>query len=75
MSPAELAAAHAAAVPEFLETVRRIRDNILRFQTAILHRDVQVDTPHGGYLRQRYLPLGASASACPAARRRIRRRC
>ncbi len=43
--------------PTFLETVRRIRDNILRFQTAILHRDVQVDTPHGGYLRQRYLPL------------------
>jgi histidinol dehydrogenase len=57
VSSAELAAAHAAVSRDFLETIRRIRDNILRFQTAILHRDVQVDTPHGGYLRQRYLPL------------------
>jgi histidinol dehydrogenase len=53
----ELAAAHAAAEPEFLETVRRIRENILRFQTAILHRDVEVENPGGGYLRQRYMPL------------------
>ena len=36
------------AAPTFLETIRRIRDNILRFQTAILHRDVQIETPHGG---------------------------
>ena len=40
-----------------MATVRRIRENILRFQAAILHRDVKIDTPHGGYLRQRYLPL------------------
>ncbi len=53
----ELAAAHAAAEPEFLATLRRIRDNILRFQTAILHKDVRIETPGGGYLRQRYLPL------------------
>jgi histidinol dehydrogenase len=53
----ELAAAHAAAEPEFLATIRRIRDNILRFQTAILHQDVRIETPGGGYLRQRYLPL------------------
>ncbi|MEX2306385.1 MAG: histidinol dehydrogenase [Pirellulales bacterium] len=55
--PDDLASAHAHAAPAFLETIRRIRDNILRFQTAILHRDVQVDAPHGGSLRQRYLPL------------------
>ncbi|MEX2171465.1 MAG: histidinol dehydrogenase [Pirellulales bacterium] len=54
---AELAAAHAAAEPEFLETIRRIRTNILRFQTAILHNEVHVELAHGGYLRQRYLPL------------------
>lgn len=53
----ELATAHAAAEPAFLETIRRIRDNILRFQTAILHTDVRVEIPTGGYLRQRYLPL------------------
>ncbi|MCL4206447.1 MAG: histidinol dehydrogenase [Pirellulaceae bacterium] len=53
----EIAAAHRQAAPEFLETVRRIRDNILDFQTAILHRDVQVTRPHGVTLRQRYVPL------------------
>jgi histidinol dehydrogenase len=53
----ELASAHSRATPEFLETIRRIRDNILRFQTAIVHREVQVELPQGGWLRQRYLPL------------------
>jgi histidinol dehydrogenase len=53
----DLASAHSRATPAFLETIRRIRDNILRFQTAIVHRDVQVELPRGGYLRQRYLPL------------------
>jgi histidinol dehydrogenase len=52
----ELAQAHAKAGAEFLNTVRRIRDNVLEFQRAILHRDVRVEKP-GGYLRQRYLPL------------------
>lgn len=56
--PAEdLAAAHAKSDPEFIGTIRRIRDNILRFQTAILHRDVEVSGPHGSQLGQRYLPL------------------
>lgn len=54
---AELAAAHSKADKGFLGTVRRIRENILRFQTAILHGDTQIPTPGGGYLRQRYLPL------------------
>ncbi len=53
----ELAAAHAAADPEFLKTIRRIRENVLRFQKAILHTDVTVDLPEGGTLQQRYLPL------------------
>lgn len=57
VSEAELAAAHAAADPKFLATLRRIRESIWRFQTAILHRDVQIDAPGGGYLRQRYVPL------------------
>lgn len=49
--------AHREAEPEFLETVRRVRDNIREFQTAILHRDVTLERPHGVVLRQRYLPL------------------
>lgn len=57
VSPAELAAAHAQANPEFLSAVRRIRENVRTFQEAILHHDVRVERPHGGYLRQRYLPL------------------
>ena len=52
----ELDAAHADAAPEFLETVRRVRDNIRDFQAAILHRDVRVER-YGGYLVQRYRPL------------------
>jgi histidinol dehydrogenase len=54
---AELAAAHAKVSPDFLGTIRRIRENILRFQTEILHRDVEVAGPNGSKLRQRYLPL------------------
>ena len=57
VSDKELAAAHWAAEPQFLETVRRIRANVFEFQSAILHRDVTVPRPHGGYLRQRYLTL------------------
>jgi histidinol dehydrogenase len=53
----ELRTAHAAASADFLASVRRIRQNVLDFQTAILHRDVRLERPHGGYLRQRYLPL------------------
>src|SRR5207249_2834577 len=56
VSAGELAAAHAAADPQFLATIRRIRDNILEFQRAILHRDVEVTRP-GVRLMQRYLPL------------------
>ncbi|QDU88456.1 Histidinol dehydrogenase [Pirellulimonas nuda] len=55
--PHELQAAHAAAAPEFLDTLRRLRANIHTFQSAILHHDVEVATAGGGTLRQRYLPL------------------
>lgn len=53
----ELQQAHAAVSPEFISTVRRIRENLLRFQRAILHKDVQIEIEGGGSLRQRYLPL------------------
>jgi histidinol dehydrogenase len=53
----ELQVAHAAADPSFLLTVRRVRDNILRFQSQLVPHDVQIDAPGGGYLRQRCLPL------------------
>ncbi len=53
----ELTDAHRQAEPAFLETIRRIRDNIWEFQTAILQRDVSVTRSAGVTLRQRYLPL------------------
>ncbi len=53
----EFIEAHARVDPEYLQTVRRIRDNILHFQTAILHSDTVVPLAGGGSLRQRYLPL------------------
>ena len=57
VSKTELKAAHDDASKEFLQTVRRIRDNIHEFQTAILHRDAQVSRDIGVTLQQRYLPL------------------
>lgn len=62
---AELAAAHAKVSRDFLGTIRRIRENILRFQTAILHKDVDVAGPNGSKLRQRYLPLGRVGICVP----------
>jgi histidinol dehydrogenase len=57
VSAAELAAAHAATDPALLACVRRVRDNILAFQTAILHSNTRVDRPDGVVLEQRYVPL------------------
>ncbi|ADB19032.1 histidinol dehydrogenase [Pirellula staleyi DSM 6068] len=56
VSQAELDAAHAAADPAFLAAIARIQQNILEFQTAILHKEVEVRR-NGVVLRQRYQPL------------------
>ena len=56
----ELAAAAAQASPEFLATVRHIRDNIAEFQRAVLPTDARIVRSVGGgtvELRQRYLPM------------------
>ncbi len=53
----QLEQAHRQADPELLGTIRRIRDNILEFQHAILHHDVTVTRADGVYLQQRYVPL------------------
>jgi histidinol dehydrogenase len=60
----ELADAHANADPEFLQTIRRVRENIRTFQEAILNRDVRIERP-GGYLRQRYRPLDRAGLCVP----------
>jgi len=64
VSEEELAAAHAGADAEFLATVRRIRDNILEFQRAILHHEVEVKRP-GVRLLQQYRPLARVGVCVP----------
>jgi histidinol dehydrogenase len=65
VSAEELTAARAAAEPQFIDAVRRSRERILRFQQAILHRDVTLETDHGGYLTQRYVPLARIGVCVP----------
>lgn len=57
LDPQRLEDAHRAAAPEFLDAVRRIRDNILGFQQAILHANVSYQPREGVRLDQRYVPL------------------
>jgi len=49
--------AHANASPEFLKTVRRIRANMVGFQSAILHKSTVTQPSPGVVLEQRYAPL------------------
>jgi histidinol dehydrogenase len=57
VSAQELTEARAAADPAFLETVRRIRQNILSFQLGLLHRDAVLNMGSSYELRHRYRPL------------------
>lgn len=55
--PEQLAEAHRRAPVDLLESVRRIRHNILHFQQAILHPSVCIEPQPGVVLEQRYHPL------------------
>lgn len=60
VTPEELSAAHAACDKSFLQTIRRIRDNISEFQSRILHEDVRLVRQDGAShveLQQRYRAL------------------
>lgn len=52
-----LAEAYRSAAPEYLSAVRRIRENIAGFQSAILHSDTLHEPSEGIRLQQRYVPL------------------
>jgi histidinol dehydrogenase len=54
---AELIEAHTKAEPAFLETVRRVRQNVLSFQLGLLHRDAVLSSPGKHELRLRYRPM------------------
>ena len=69
VSAAELAEAHAACLqqnPEFLESTRRIRQNLLTFQTSILHRDAMLTHPGRMEVGIRYRPVRRVAMMVPA---------
>jgi histidinol dehydrogenase len=53
----ELAEAHATAESAFLETVRRVRQNILSFQLGLLHRTARLAVAGRHELRLRYRPM------------------
>ncbi len=53
----ELAAAWARADAAFLQTVRRVRQNILGFQLGLLHRDAVLSVAGRHELRLRYRPM------------------
>jgi histidinol dehydrogenase len=57
VSAAELRAAHQSADQAYLKTIRRVRNNILAFQSGILHRDAVMRPGPGSELRLRYRPL------------------
>ena len=57
VSPRELHNAYREADPAYLETLRRIRQNVLEFQVGILNSDATLRRGAGGDLRLRYRPL------------------
>ena len=60
VSADELQTAHQQAAADYLTAVRRVRDNIVEFQRAILDHDVKLVREEGASrieLRQRYRPL------------------
>lgn len=57
VSPAEFQEAYRSASPEYLATIRRVRENIRLFQSGILHRDAYLCPESGCSLSLRYRPL------------------
>lgn len=57
VSAAELARAHASADARFLDTIRRVRQNVLAFQCGILQKDAVLTVSGSHELRLRYRPL------------------
>ena len=57
VSTEEMQAAHAAADPDFLDTVRNIRQNVLSFQMGLLHTDAILSVSGSHELQLRYRPL------------------
>lgn len=57
VSRSEMMLAHAGADAEFLETVRRVRHNVMSFQLGLLHQDANLSLAGRYQLRMRYRPM------------------
>lgn len=53
----ELSAAYAAADPAFIDTARRIRDNVLQFQIGLMNKDALLPISEHYELQLRHRPL------------------
>jgi histidinol dehydrogenase len=60
-----MARAHAAAAPTFLDCISQVRANVEAFQRDVLSSDTRLKLVHGGYIRQRYLPLSRVGICVP----------
>lgn len=65
VAPEEMRDAFRAADPAYLRTIRRVRDNILAFQSGILHRDACLRKGRHCELRLRYRPLRRAGVCIP----------
>jgi histidinol dehydrogenase len=54
---ADLAKAHAAAEPAFLQSLRRVRYNVLSFQSGLIHSEAILTQAGSHELRLRYRPM------------------
>src|SRR5262245_17671732 len=57
VSSQELLEAHSEADPDFLDTIRNIRQNVLSFQMGLLHTDAILSVSGSHELQLRYRPL------------------
>jgi histidinol dehydrogenase len=65
VKPAEMAEAHAAVGSDFLEVIRQVRDNVILFQSGLLHSDAVLNTPMRNDIQVRYRPLRRVGVYCP----------
>jgi histidinol dehydrogenase len=65
VTPAETALAHAAADPAFLDAVRRVRQNVLAFQSGIVHRSATLSVAGRHGLKLRYRPVRRAGVLVP----------
>ena len=57
VTTSEMALAHAAADPAFLDSIRRIRQNVLAFQSGIVHRSATLSVAGKHELNCAYRPM------------------